>query len=72
MRYLIATLHTITGAFAGAAITLGIVGQLILDPGSTLSARLAVVVLMLAGASVVCATALIIIQRPRRNEHLHT
>jgi hypothetical protein len=71
VRFIVATLQTIVGALAGAAITLGAVGQFILGPDGAGSPGLAVVVLMLAGASVLCASVLVVVQRPQRSEHPH-
>jgi phosphate/sulfate permease len=71
MRYLIAVLHTLAGATVGAAITLAIVSNVALPAGSTTSTQLSILSLPLAGISIACAAALIVIQNPRRTKRTH-
>jgi len=71
VRFLVPALQTLTGAVGGAAITLGIVGQFLLGPDDAVSASLTAVVLMLAVSSVLGASVLIIVQRPRRSKRRH-
>lgn len=71
MRYLIAVLHTLAGASVGAAITLAIVSNVALPPGSTTSTQLTILTLPLAGIAIACAAALIVIQSPRRTNRTH-
>lgn len=71
MRRLVATLQTLLGAFAGSVITLGMVSEFVLEPGSAAARGLITVALVLAGLSVVSLVALIIVQYPERDTRPH-